>query len=66
MFDRDEVDTHLDTMQSELENLRDILRGEGYSIDANTLLGVSSFEKNVIFFLIAQLEILKLFWCSKK
>ncbi|OXU29238.1 hypothetical protein TSAR_007474, partial [Trichomalopsis sarcophagae] len=43
----EEVDTHLDTMQSELENLRDILRGEGYSIDANTLLGVSNFEKNL-------------------
>ncbi|XP_031785474.1 heat shock factor protein 1 isoform X3 [Nasonia vitripennis] len=44
---REEVDTHLDTMQSELENLRDILRGEGYSIDANTLLGVSNFERNL-------------------
>ncbi|XP_012276946.1 heat shock factor protein 1 isoform X2 [Orussus abietinus] len=37
---REEVDVHLETMQSELENLREILRGEGYSIDANTLLGL--------------------------
>ena len=33
--------THLESMQSELDNLRDVLRGEGYTIDANTLLGVS-------------------------
>ncbi|XP_043518274.1 heat shock factor protein 1-like isoform X3 [Frieseomelitta varia] len=38
---REEVDNHLETMQTELDNLREILRGEGYSIDANTLLGVS-------------------------
>ncbi|CAK9817145.1 Heat shock factor protein [Anthophora plagiata] len=36
----EEVDSHLETMQTELDNLRDILRGEGYSIDANTLLGL--------------------------
>lgn len=35
------MDNHLETMQTELENLREILRAEGYSIDANTLLGVS-------------------------
>lgn len=35
------MDNHLETMQTELDNLRDILRCEGYSIDANTLLGVS-------------------------
>ncbi|XP_015188915.1 PREDICTED: heat shock factor protein 1 isoform X2 [Polistes dominula] len=40
---REEMDNHLETMQSELENLRDILRGEGYSIDANTILGVNTF-----------------------
>lgn len=34
------MDNHLESMQSELDNLRDILRGEGYSIDANTLLGL--------------------------
>ncbi|XP_015126911.1 heat shock factor protein isoform X2 [Diachasma alloeum] len=36
----EEMDNHLETMQNELDNLRDILRGEGYSIDANTLLGL--------------------------
>ncbi|XP_024938792.1 heat shock factor protein isoform X3 [Cephus cinctus] len=36
----EEVDTHLESMQTELDNLREILRGEGYSIDANTLLGL--------------------------
>lgn len=33
------MDNHLEIMQTELENLREILRGESYSIDANTLLG---------------------------
>ncbi|XP_017767347.1 PREDICTED: heat shock factor protein 1-like isoform X2 [Eufriesea mexicana] len=37
---REEMDNHLESMQTELDNLRDILRGEGYSIDANTLLGL--------------------------
>ncbi|CAL7943102.1 unnamed protein product [Xylocopa violacea] len=36
----EEMDNHLETMQTELENLREILRSEGYSIDANTLLGL--------------------------
>lgn len=36
------MDNHLESMQTELDNLRDILRGEGYSIDANTLLGVNT------------------------
>ncbi|XP_035723602.1 heat shock factor protein 1-like isoform X2 [Vespa mandarinia] len=39
---REEMDNHLESMQTELDNLRDILRGEGYSIDANTLLGVNT------------------------
>ncbi|KAI4491317.1 hypothetical protein M0802_010250 [Mischocyttarus mexicanus] len=39
----EEMDNHLETMQSELENLRDILRGEGYTIDTNTILGVNTF-----------------------
>ncbi|XP_043475256.1 heat shock factor protein isoform X3 [Leptopilina heterotoma] len=41
---REQVDNHLDNVQSELDNLRDILRGEGYSIDANTLLGLFGNE----------------------
>ncbi|XP_034948044.1 heat shock factor protein isoform X2 [Chelonus insularis] len=36
----EEMDNHLESMQTELENLREILRNEGYSIDANTLLGL--------------------------
>ncbi|XP_043475257.1 heat shock factor protein isoform X4 [Leptopilina heterotoma] len=40
----EQVDNHLDNVQSELDNLRDILRGEGYSIDANTLLGLFGNE----------------------
>ncbi|KAJ8670136.1 hypothetical protein QAD02_001395 [Eretmocerus hayati] len=46
---REEVDTHLDSMQSELENLREILRSEGYSIDANTLLGLFGAEDPMSF-----------------
>ncbi|XP_076281437.1 uncharacterized protein LOC143209542 isoform X2 [Lasioglossum baleicum] len=38
---REDMDNHLESMQTDLDNLRDILRGEGYSIDANTLLGNS-------------------------
>nr|XP_033331453.1 heat shock factor protein-like isoform X1 [Megalopta genalis]XP_033331456.1 heat shock factor protein-like isoform X1 [Megalopta genalis] len=36
----EDMDNHLESMQTDLDNLRDILRGEGYSIDANTLLGL--------------------------
>jgi len=35
------MDNHLESMQTDLENLREILRGEGCTIDANTLLGVN-------------------------
>lgn len=58
---REEMDNHLESMQTDLENLREILRGEGYSIDANTLLGVNiilkylkilKFKKRKKFFLI--------------
>lgn len=38
----DEVSGHLDTMQDELDSLKDLLRGEGVSIDQNMLLGVSN------------------------
>ncbi|XP_067002927.2 heat shock factor protein 4 [Anabrus simplex] len=37
---KEELDNHLGSMQSELDSLRDLLKGEGYSLDANTLLGV--------------------------
>jgi len=38
---REEMDTHLESMQNELDNLRDVLRNEGYSINANAILGVN-------------------------
>uniref|UniRef100_A0A034WBK5 Heat shock factor protein n=2 Tax=Bactrocera dorsalis TaxID=27457 RepID=A0A034WBK5_BACDO len=37
---RDEVNDHLDNVQDELESLKDLLRSDGYSLDANTLLGL--------------------------
>ncbi|XP_059050896.1 heat shock factor protein isoform X3 [Achroia grisella] len=37
---KDDIDDHLDTMQSDLESLRELLRGDGYSLDTNTLLGL--------------------------
>lgn len=30
----------MDSMQNDLDSLRELLKGEGYSLDANTLLGV--------------------------
>lgn len=38
---REELGNHLESMQAELDNIRDVLRGDGYKIDANTLLGVN-------------------------
>lgn len=37
-----EVSGHLEIMQDELESLKDLLRSDVYSLDHNTLLGVSS------------------------
>ncbi|XP_064537830.1 heat shock factor protein isoform X5 [Drosophila montana] len=37
---RDEVTGHLDNMQDELDTLKDLLRGEGVSIDQNMLMGL--------------------------
>ncbi|XP_076684814.1 heat shock factor protein isoform X2 [Andrena cerasifolii] len=45
----EEMDSHLETMQTDLDNLRDILRGEGYSIDANTLLGLFGADDPMAF-----------------
>ncbi|KAM8711184.1 hypothetical protein ACLKA7_000337 [Drosophila subpalustris] len=36
---RDEVTGHIDNMQEELDTLKDLLRGEGVSIDQNMLMG---------------------------
>lgn len=35
-----DLDDHLDTMQSDLDSLRELLRGDNYSLDANTLYGL--------------------------
>ncbi|KAM7343947.1 heat shock factor isoform 2-T3 [Cochliomyia hominivorax] len=38
---RDEVNGHLEIVQDELEGLKDLLRSDVYSLDHNTLLGMS-------------------------
>lgn len=47
-----ELDNHVDNMQNELDNLRDLLKGDCYNLDANTLLGVCAsipgFEQDFI------------------
>ncbi|XP_050345922.1 heat shock factor protein 1 isoform X4 [Nymphalis io] len=37
---KNDIDDHLDTMQTDLESLRELLRGDTYSLDTNTLLGI--------------------------
>ncbi|KAJ9584087.1 hypothetical protein L9F63_021559, partial [Diploptera punctata] len=37
---KDDIDSHFGSLQSELDSLREILKGENYSLDANTLLGL--------------------------
>ncbi|XP_014368448.2 heat shock factor protein isoform X2 [Papilio machaon] len=34
-----DIDDHLDTMQTDLDSLRELLRSDSYSLDTNTLLG---------------------------
>ncbi|XP_014219291.1 heat shock factor protein isoform X2 [Copidosoma floridanum] len=41
---RMECDSHIDNMQNDLDNLREMLSGQNVSIDANTLLGVSRYD----------------------
>ncbi|XP_047026406.1 heat shock factor protein isoform X2 [Helicoverpa zea] len=36
---RNDIDDHLDAMQTDLESLRDLLRSDSYAFDTNTLLG---------------------------
>ncbi|XP_029659709.1 heat shock factor protein isoform X4 [Formica exsecta] len=45
----EQMDNHLETMQTDLDNLREILRGEGYTIDANTLLGLFGADDPMTF-----------------
>ncbi|XP_041975868.1 heat shock factor protein isoform X4 [Aricia agestis] len=35
-----DIDDHLDTMQTDLDSLRELLRSDSYSLDTNTLLGL--------------------------
>ncbi|XP_026493782.1 heat shock factor protein 1 isoform X5 [Vanessa tameamea] len=37
---KNDIDDHLDTMQTDLDSLRELLRGDTYSLDTNTLLGI--------------------------
>ncbi|XP_047530385.1 heat shock factor protein isoform X2 [Vanessa atalanta] len=37
---KNDIDDHLDTMQTDLDSLRELLRGDTYSLDTNTLLGL--------------------------
>ncbi|XP_022118829.1 heat shock factor protein isoform X7 [Pieris rapae] len=37
---KNDIDDHLDTMQTDLESLRELLRSDSYSFDTNTLLGL--------------------------
>ncbi|XP_055532606.1 heat shock factor protein isoform X2 [Wyeomyia smithii] len=37
-----EYGQHIDAVQTDLDSLKDLLKGEGYQLDANTLLGTSS------------------------
>ncbi|XP_041975874.1 heat shock factor protein isoform X9 [Aricia agestis] len=39
-----DIDDHLDTMQTDLDSLRELLRSDSYSLDTNTLLGQSKNE----------------------
>ncbi|KAH8280390.1 hypothetical protein KR018_005478 [Drosophila ironensis] len=42
----DDVHGHLDNMQDELDTLKDLLRGDGVSIDQNMLLGTECLPKS--------------------
>lgn len=37
---RNDIDDHLDAMQTDLESLKELLRSDSYSLDTNTLIGV--------------------------
>jgi len=39
-FERIELDSHVDVVQHELDSLRELLRGQEYNLDVNTLLGL--------------------------
>lgn len=39
---REQIHQHLDTVQGDLESLKELLSGDNYSLDTNALLGVST------------------------
>lgn len=41
-FHREEMDSHLGSVQADLDSFKELLKNEGISLDANALLGVSS------------------------
>lgn len=41
---REQIHQHLDTVQGDLESLKEFLRNEDYTLDANAVLGVSPFR----------------------
>ncbi|RZF44882.1 hypothetical protein LSTR_LSTR004507 [Laodelphax striatellus] len=43
-FKPQEIDNHVDSMQNDLETLKELLKGESISLDANTLLGLFNAE----------------------
>lgn len=48
---RDQLNSHLDNVQGDLEALKDFLRESGdYQVDANTLLGVSIYKMHFRFY----------------
>lgn len=43
LYFRNDIDDHLDSMQTDLESLRELLRSDSYAFDTNTLMGVRTF-----------------------
>ncbi|CAH0766613.1 unnamed protein product [Diatraea saccharalis] len=41
---RNDIDDHLETMQTDLDSLRELLRTDSYSLDTNTLMGLFGSE----------------------
>uniref|UniRef100_A0A182YAU5 HSF-type DNA-binding domain-containing protein n=1 Tax=Anopheles stephensi TaxID=30069 RepID=A0A182YAU5_ANOST len=41
-----EYGQHIDSVQNDLESLKELLKGEGYQLDANALLGLMTFKLN--------------------
>uniref|UniRef100_U5EZQ6 Putative heat shock transcription factor hsf n=1 Tax=Corethrella appendiculata TaxID=1370023 RepID=U5EZQ6_9DIPT len=44
----EDYDQQIDTVQNDLDSLKDLLRGEGYQLDANTLLGLFGGNEDLL------------------